>query len=1185
MGRVFLSQADATEYAPKAGETLHHIVAHNCEKADPPITCDEVALFNWGTGETPEVLRALVELVGCRKIDPDPYQCELDPAKGLKGKLYLPKVWKKKDLAYEKLHKVVVKQQLPATAVSIASLDPWFLPGEQACSISYTLEGIKDRAKLLDFDVYASNYCKATATVKGDFVDYAYADTPDVPILQKTVNADAPERGSSGIGDWKGESEAASGVLAKRAGKTRFINAASSPYTVVLRYAKDDSHKTAFVNLHSFWPRWSGSDGARALVADSLKIKWTAKNCPGGLQGQIQVFDKDGMVWHQFLPASKTGNGDQEYDWADGTAMVAEDKMPYRVQVQLHTDKDTDDGFGIAAMHTEVRLFTHPQIGTFDPDHEQEPQVLEFALAPYYAGPAPPEDSAKGRKLRLARAGYHPGPVADGEGQDAYIQAVSEFQRDHAKPGVNPAERLKADGTIDALTKTAVKAQAPGRRALFAKVDRSDLTADGDIKSALNDKATQTILWVDDRHSYTAVTASSAPYLLPNMGLEDYHGSMGADGDIKQDKDDDATCRPWIPVEVSVPVMRTEDTLTGVTVPAINDASRAAAGPIRIDWTFRDLAVEDKIDTAQYQASRGRPRKYLTDTFAGIKGAHNGKDAWNCTDALGGIRGADYYQAPFGVDDDSLMPWKALADSGVSAVCSVAHDDLGQDAAQVFAPYLGKAGVYFHPSIIAGDGYQFRAQVSFRDLPSGSTHPNWKVLRDRYDATKLAQAHSAPLRLWRKDSLRAYVPWAPPGELTWGANDVAFIKFYEPAMVHFEYEGGASTTIALNALLPVPNDYLNTVDTNITGKKGTNAKTDRYRPKAEMVFSAQYLWPWSTAVHLGIQAVPDPAIGVADYESTYLNNDIYGDSWYTYAPPLIHLLMARVERNKGLLRGHLVSEFRSSPQYWKETYVCGKCGANEILLELTAAGGSGVGEDCRVAACSGKLLSSVNETYTCDVCNFARTASVSLNLEGTACTQRCTGVLALVSSTPNSNWVGRLLGMDGCTSTYGCGTCRRQTVISETTSTKGNRAGAVCGAACAGHMRGNAATRTNQNIIGPQRNLNLPAVGEPLGALWLMTTGGPRTFWAHEVGHHKHLEHAGDVIARPKQHDHTSNTVDPAVQAAPVGSDMWDRVCIMSYINTEAGPDAAYFCGKCILKLRGWKVEGLADPASGVTGP
>ena len=92
MGRVFLPRVQATEYSPKAGETLQAIVASKCERADPPITTEEVALFNWGTKETPEVLRAVVELVGCRKVHDNPYQCELDPAKGLKGKVYLPKL-------------------------------------------------------------------------------------------------------------------------------------------------------------------------------------------------------------------------------------------------------------------------------------------------------------------------------------------------------------------------------------------------------------------------------------------------------------------------------------------------------------------------------------------------------------------------------------------------------------------------------------------------------------------------------------------------------------------------------------------------------------------------------------------------------------------------------------------------------------------------------------------------------------------------------------------------------------------------------------------------------------------------------------------------------------------------------------------------------------------------------------
>ena len=118
------------------------------------------------------------------------------------------------------------------------------------------------------------------------------------------------------------------------------------------------------------------------------------------------------------------------------------------------------------------------------------------------------------------------------------------------------------------------------------------------------------------------------------------------------------------------------------------------------------------------------------------------------------------------------------------------------------------------------------------------------------------------------------------------------------------------------------------------------------------------------------------------------------------------------------------------------------------------------------------------------------------------------------------------------------------------------------------------------------KDLSLPSWGGPLGGLFLDTKEGPRTYWANEIGHHKILEHAGDVIIHPNQHDQAANTVDATVQSYsdPKGR-LWDRDCIMSYINTETGDDRAYFCGKCLLKLRGWKIEGLADPPGNQTGP
>jgi hypothetical protein len=118
------------------------------------------------------------------------------------------------------------------------------------------------------------------------------------------------------------------------------------------------------------------------------------------------------------------------------------------------------------------------------------------------------------------------------------------------------------------------------------------------------------------------------------------------------------------------------------------------------------------------------------------------------------------------------------------------------------------------------------------------------------------------------------------------------------------------------------------------------------------------------------------------------------------------------------------------------------------------------------------------------------------------------------------------------------------------------------------------------------KQLNLPSAGEALGVLMCGSAMGAFSFWAHEVAHHKHFEHAGDVIQVPAQHDRAANTVDATVQAVTdENSKKWDRACIMSYVSTESGLDKAYFCGKCVLKMRGWKVEGIADPAGGEAGP
>jgi len=117
--------------------------------------------------------------------------------------------------------------------------------------------------------------------------------------------------------------------------------------------------------------------------------------------------------------------------------------------------------------------------------------------------------------------------------------------------------------------------------------------------------------------------------------------------------------------------------------------------------------------------------------------------------------------------------------------------------------------------------------------------------------------------------------------------------------------------------------------------------------------------------------------------------------------------------------------------------------------------------------------------------------------------------------------------------------------------------------------------------------LPLPAVGIALGATWLFTTSDADT-WAHEVGHHRHAEHAASAPgARPDSHDSSANTTRNWVTLGVADADkqQWDRNCVMSYSSSEYPGGTDHFCGRCILKNRGWKVTGLGFPDGDLAEP
>lgn len=257
MGQVFLKREDAPKHTVTAGDTLAGIAKAKCEAG---IDWPELALYNWATQEPAEVNRALIEIVGASEIDDaNPGLTKLDPALGTKKEILIPKVWKKSGLAQQQTHTIKVRQRLPAPAVSITKLDKWFLPEIQTCDVDYQLEGVKERADKVDFEVYGSHYAKAAATAEGEFFKYTYTEV-DVPIWHKHLpGPKAEQRKAHEIRDWHGESEATDGILKPAAKKNRYVNAAFSPYTVLVRYYKDAGDNKARIKLNAFWPQFASA--------------------------------------------------------------------------------------------------------------------------------------------------------------------------------------------------------------------------------------------------------------------------------------------------------------------------------------------------------------------------------------------------------------------------------------------------------------------------------------------------------------------------------------------------------------------------------------------------------------------------------------------------------------------------------------------------------------------------------------------------------------------------------------------------------------------------------------------------------------------------------------------------------------------------------------------------------------
>jgi hypothetical protein len=275
----------------------------------------------------------------------------------------------------------------------------------------------------------------------------------------------------------------------------------------------------------------TGGDAAK----DPSLIKWKLRDAKNLARGLIQVFDKEGaLVWMNGLPKAKLASGaEQSIKWdgkyaagvknsAKGDKAIEAD-MPYRVQIQVHTPENTDAGLALAAMHSEVRLYVpQGQYAAEDPRRDliETPAAMQLTQAKYWPKPAPPTSGQTELyyQYALTKAGFHPGPLS-GADNNHLKRAIREFKRSVPKSVTAEAgafERHSLDGgVIDTMTADMTECLgAPdlnprwtrkiwGDRAMIDANSHTPYPSDDEVDKRLGDPEKALVLWVDDRQYYT----------------------------------------------------------------------------------------------------------------------------------------------------------------------------------------------------------------------------------------------------------------------------------------------------------------------------------------------------------------------------------------------------------------------------------------------------------------------------------------------------------------------------------------------------------------------------------------------------------------------------------------------------------------------------------------------------------
>ena len=535
------------------------------------------------------------------------------------------------------------------------------------------------------------------------------------------------------------------------------------------------------------------------------------------------------------------------------------------------------------------------------------------------------------------------------------------------------------------------------------------------------------------------------------------------------------------------------------------------------------------------------------------------------------------------------------------------HDDLGQAADAFFEKCQGRAGSYFHPSRIAGDGYQVRSQVRFEQAPAYQ-FPNREALGNRYP--KLPQAQTAGFRLWRRTTLRGYVGWVPTN--SWTAAPAAprpnlpvkgpqgFRGYYTGCHVHLMNELGvadADLNLAPAALFDV-GDYRDMVKQCLRPddpRRGTF-----WNARSKWITVANTFWPWSGHEQFGITEASAANVPAFDGFQD-LDDRVIKPLWYKYSTRVSLEMVRQIEKRKGWMRGHVILEYQTTPNAYRRRYQCKRC-LDIFTFVQNVTGPILAGRKCPTPGCGNRLISAgklravplFQGHYVCSADpthTFGPSTEQSVAGPGVWGGQAC----------PTCAGAPTLSLEQAASERYRCDTCDFEGWFTEpgAPGVRGSHRNQACPCLCGGKLKSRSTPLANQPRIEivdsadaellqyasggvPTPGLPSSSLGNPVGVA--LNFLGDTDLWGHEMAHCRHYEHAGNAPPPgdpDAEHDSTANSTvnwaDPAINEIDPVNQTWDRACLMTYItdlpNYDNAKDMPCFCFKCVLKNRGWKLH------------